>query len=128
AGLVDGVAVAERAQAVLGQVQAEAQARGVDPPVADLAQAPYSRGLRQGICDLGQALRIRDLSKAVALLDEPDPSRRGRSRDVLVAVEDDLGRERRRPRPLRRPPTPPPPPHPPRVTLYTHSRLPQRPL
>src|SRR5262249_60053117 len=95
AGLVDGVAVAEPAQALLGQVQAEAQARGVDPPVADLAQAPYSRGLRQGICDLGQALRIRDLSKAVALLDEPDPSRRGRSRDVLVAVEDDLGRERR---------------------------------
>jgi hypothetical protein len=53
-----GVAVAEPAHALLGEVQAEAQARGVDPPVADLAQAPCSRVPRQGICDLGQALRI----------------------------------------------------------------------
>ena len=48
-----------------GQVQAEAQARGIDPPVAGLAQPPYSRRLRQGVCDLGQAARIRDSSKAV---------------------------------------------------------------
>jgi len=71
-GLVDRVVVAEPAGLLLGQVQAEAQARGVDPPVAGLAQPPCSRVLRQGVCDLSQALRIRDPSKAVALLDERD--------------------------------------------------------
>src|SRR5215471_17111787 len=88
------------------QVQAEAQARGVDPPVADLAQAPYSRRLRQGICDLGQALRIRYLSKAVALFGKPDPGCPCPRRDVLVAVEDDLRRERRVPGHLDRHMTP----------------------
>ena len=96
-GLVDGVAVAEPAHALLGQVQAEAQARRIDPPVADLAQAPYSRRLRQGICDPGQALRIRDVSKAVALLNKPDPCRPGLRCDVLVPVEDHLRGERRVP-------------------------------
>ena len=33
-GLVDGVVVAEPAHCPAGQVQAEAQVRGVDPPVA----------------------------------------------------------------------------------------------
>jgi hypothetical protein len=75
-GLIDGVGVAESADALLGSVQGEAQARGVDPPVADLAQALCSRLTRQGICALGQALRIRYLSKAVALLGEPDPAAR----------------------------------------------------
>ena len=100
--LVDGVAVAEPAAGLLRQVQAEAQAGGVDPPVADLAQAPYSRMLRQGICDPGQAPRIRDASKAVALLGEPDARRPRRGRDVFVPVEDDLRRERRVPRHLDR--------------------------
>src|SRR6266699_2945776 len=54
-GLVDRVVVAEPAHALLGEVEAEAQASRVDPPVADLAQAPYSRLARQGICDPGQA-------------------------------------------------------------------------
>ena len=75
-GLVDGAAVGKPAAGLLGQVQAKAQARGIDPPVADLAQAPYSRKLRQGICDPGQAPRIRDVSKAVALLGKPDPAAR----------------------------------------------------
>jgi len=57
-GLVDGVAVAEPAAGLVSQVQAEAQAGSVDPPVADPAQAPYSRRLRQGICDLGQAWAV----------------------------------------------------------------------
>jgi len=72
-GLVDRVAVAEPAAFLLGQVQAEAQAGRVDPPVADLAQAPYSRITRPGIYDPGQALRIRDPSKTVALLGKPNP-------------------------------------------------------
>ena len=69
-GLVDRVVVAEPAGLLVGQVQPEAQARGVDPPVAGPAQPPYSRVLRQGLCDLGQAARIRDPSKAVPLLGE----------------------------------------------------------
>jgi hypothetical protein len=51
------IGAGEPAAGLLGQVQAEAQARRVDPPAADLAQAPYSRVLRQGIGDLGQARR-----------------------------------------------------------------------
>ena len=52
---------------------------------------------RQGVCDLGQALRIRDPSKTVALLDEPDPFRTRLAGGVLVPVEDDLGAKRRVP-------------------------------
>jgi hypothetical protein len=58
-GLVDRVVVAESADSLLGEVEAEAQARGVDPPVADPAQAPYSRLPRPGICDPGQAPGLR---------------------------------------------------------------------
>ncbi len=96
-GLVDRVGVAEPADLLVGQVQAEAQAGGVDPPVADLAQPPYSRALRQGLCDLGQAARIRDPSKAVPLLGEADPGRVRGARDILMAVEDHLGAEWRVP-------------------------------
>jgi hypothetical protein len=42
-GLVDRVAIGEAAALLLGEVQPETQAGRVDPPVADLAQAPYSR-------------------------------------------------------------------------------------
>src|SRR6266480_2821491 len=72
-GLVNRVGVAEAAEVLLGGVQGKAQAGRVDPAVADLAQPPCSRRLRQGICDLSQALRIRDSSKAVVLLGESDP-------------------------------------------------------
>ena len=92
---------------LLVQVQGEAQARRIDPPVADLAQAPYSRVLRQGVCDPGQALRIRDTSKTVPLLDEPDPVALRSDRDILVAVEDDLRAERRMPGHLDRQVPPP---------------------
>jgi len=95
--LIDRVAVTEPAAPLLPGVQAEAQAGRVDPPVADLAQAPYSRLLRQRICDLGQALRIRNASKTVALLGEPDPCGLRLAGDVLVAVEDHLRAERRVP-------------------------------
>ena len=40
--LVDRVVVAEAAAGLLVEVQAEAQAGGVDPPLDDLAQAPYT--------------------------------------------------------------------------------------
>jgi hypothetical protein len=62
--------------------------------------------LRQGICDPGQAPRIRDASKAVALLGEPDPRGTRRRCGVLVAVEDHLRGKRRVPRHLDRHMTP----------------------
>ena len=52
-GLVDRVAVTESAALLLIEVQAEAQTGRIDPPVADLAQAPYSRITRPGISDPG---------------------------------------------------------------------------
>ena len=61
---------------LLGQVEAEAQAGGVDPPITDLGQAPYRRGLRQGVCELSQAGGVGEAGEAVALLDEPDPAAR----------------------------------------------------
>src|ERR1700731_4336837 len=37
----------------------------VNPTLADLAQSPYSPGLGQGVCDLGQTCGARDRSKGV---------------------------------------------------------------
>ena len=48
-GLIDRVAVTESAALLVTEVQAEAQADRIDPPVADPAQVPYSRLLRPGI-------------------------------------------------------------------------------
>ena len=96
-GLVDRVLVAEAAAVLLGQVQPEAQAGRIDPLVADLAAAPYRRGLRQGVCDLSQACGVGDCGEAVALFSIADPRLSGLGGDVLVAVEDDLRGERRMP-------------------------------
>jgi hypothetical protein len=74
--------------------------------VADLAQSPYSRILRQGICDPGQARGVGDRGEAVADLGECYPRRGGLPGHVLVAVEDDLRAERRMPRHLDRHMTP----------------------
>ena len=68
--LVNREGVTETGAALFVGGQGETQTRGVDPPVADLAQAPYSRGLRQGICDPGQARRISNRGEAVAVLAE----------------------------------------------------------
>ena len=106
-GLVDRVGVGEAGPLLIGQVQAEDQARGVNPPVDDLAQAPCSRILRQGVCDLGQAGRIRGPGKAVALLGEAGPGRLRGHCHILVAVQDDLGAERRMPGHLDRQVPPP---------------------
>ena len=72
--LIDGEPVAESAAPLLVEIQPEAQARGVDPAPADLAQSPYSRILRQGICDPGQARRVGDRGEAVADLAECYPA------------------------------------------------------
>ena len=94
---MDRVGVAEAAAALLVQVEPEAQARGVDPSVDDLAQAPYRPGLGQGVCDLSQAFGVTDPGEAVALLREVDAGRLCLAGDVLVAVEDHLRPERRMP-------------------------------
>ena len=73
--LIDGEPVAESAAVLLVEIQPEAQARGVDPALADLAQPPYSRMLRQGICDPGQARGVGDRGEAVADLGECYPRR-----------------------------------------------------
>src|SRR5450759_3088220 len=66
----------------------------VDEPER-LAQAPYSPGLGQGVCDLSQAFGFIHPREAVAFLREADAAGLGLAGDVLVAVEDDLRSERR---------------------------------
>ena len=95
--LVDRVGVEEAGPLLVGQVQAEDQAGGVDPPVDDLAQPPCSRILRQGVCDLSQASRIRGSGKTVALLGEADALALRADRHILVPVQQDLRAERRMP-------------------------------
>src|SRR4029077_11354432 len=75
--LVDRQRVTEPAALLLVEVEPEAQARRIDPGFADLAQPPYSRILRQGICDPGQARRVGDRGEAVADLGECYPRRLG---------------------------------------------------
>ena len=61
----------EVAGLLLGQVQPETQAGGVDPGVDDLAQTPCSPGLGQGVCDLGQAFGFTDPGETVPSLTNP---------------------------------------------------------
>src|SRR5271166_1953009 len=100
--LIDGEPVSKSAAVLLVEIQPEAQAGGVDPALADLAQSPYSRILRQGICDPGQARRVGAHGETVADLAECYPRRGGLPSHELVAVEDDLRAERRMPRHLDR--------------------------
>jgi hypothetical protein len=93
--LVDRVVIDKAALLLLVDVQPEAQARGVDPPVDDLAQAPYRPRSGQGVCDLSEALGLADPSEAVALLGEAEGGFLPGAGDVLVAVEDHLSAERR---------------------------------
>jgi hypothetical protein len=102
--LIDGEGVAETAALLLVEVEPEAQARGIDPALADLAQPPYSRILRQGICDPSQARGIGDRGEAVVDLAECYPRRLRLTGHVFVAVEYDLRAERRMPRHLDRDP------------------------
>ena len=104
--LIDGQPINKSAALLLVEIQPEAQARGIDPALADLAQPPYSRILRQGICDPGQARRLGDRGKAIAGLGECYPRRGGLPGHLLVAIEDDLRAERRMPAHLDRHMTP----------------------
>ena len=94
--LIVGVLVTEPAALLLVEVEREAYTV-VDPTLADLAQSPYSPGLGQGVCDLGQTCGVRDSRKAVSLLGEGDASLARLAGNILVAVQDHLGGEGRMP-------------------------------
>ncbi len=79
---------------LVDEIQPECQT-GVDPPVDDPAQSPCSRGMRQGVCDLGQAIGIGDRRETVPLLSEEYASPAGLAGDMLVTVQDHLRTERR---------------------------------
>src|SRR5215469_3615616 len=93
--LIVRVLVTKPALALFIKVEREAQAAGINPTLANPAQSPYSPLLGQGVCDLGQAGSVGDLSKAVALLAEADPGPARLAGDVFVTVEHHLGGERR---------------------------------
>ena len=75
-----------RSALLLVEVEPEAQARRIDRGIADLAQPPYSRMLRQGICDPSQARRVGDGGEAVADLREGFPPRLGPAGHVVVGI------------------------------------------
>src|SRR5208337_1892156 len=95
--LIVGEAIAKPTAVLLLEIQREAQTGAVNPALTDLAQSPYSPLLGQGLCDLCEARRVVDSSKAVAVLDEPDACLAGLAGDVFMAIQDHLGRERRMP-------------------------------
>src|SRR6266446_2336012 len=106
--LIVGILVTEPAALLLVEVEREAHT-GVNPTLADLAQSPYSPGLGQGVCDLRQTCGVSDSSKTVSLLGEGDARLARLAGNVLVAVQDHLGREGRMPADLDRKMAPGPP-------------------
>src|SRR5258706_15764372 len=90
--LIAGVLITEPAALLLVEVEREAHT-AVNPTLADLAQSPYSPVLGQGLCDLRQAGGVRDSSKTVSLLGEGDSRLACLAGNVLMAVQDQLGRK-----------------------------------
>jgi putative transposase len=99
--LIAGVLIAEPTALLLVEVEREAQA-AVDPTLADLAQSPYSPRLGQGVCDLRQACGVGDRRKAVSFLGKTQARFARLAGDIFVAVQDNLGGERRMPADLDR--------------------------
>src|SRR6266404_2537970 len=92
--LIVGVLIMEPAALLFVEVEGEAHT-GVNPTLADLAQSPYSPLFGQGLCDLRQAGGVRDSSKTVPLLGEGDSRLACLAGNVLMAVQDHLGRKGR---------------------------------
>src|SRR3979490_1232739 len=90
--LIVGILVTEPAALLLVEVEGEAHT-GVNPTLANLAQSPYSPLFGQGLCDLRQAGGVRDSSKTVSLLGEGDSRFACLAGNVLMAVQDHLGRK-----------------------------------
>src|SRR3984893_5859391 len=92
--LIVGGLIMDPAALLLVEVEGEAHT-GVNPTLADLAQSPYSPLFGQGLCDLRQAGGVRDSSKTVSLLGEGDSRLACLAGNVLMAVQDHLGRKGR---------------------------------
>src|SRR6266536_1365210 len=92
--LVDRVGVVEACPFLLLNIQGEAQAGRIDPPLAHLVQPLYGPLVGQGVCNASQARGVGDLCEAIALLTEVEAGLGRSAGNVLVAVEDDLGTER----------------------------------
>src|SRR5512133_399292 len=95
--LIIRVLVMKPALFLLLQVEREAQAGAINPTLAGLLQPPYSPLPGQGVCDLGQACGVRDMSKTIAIFCKADASFARLACYVLMPVEDHLGGERRMP-------------------------------
>ena len=93
--LVDRVAVVETASFLLGHIQGETEARGVNPTLADLDHAPYTAGGCHGLCDTGQACGAGNIGKTIALFCKGYIAAYCLTRHVLVAIEHDRGVKRR---------------------------------
>src|ERR1700692_2542901 len=91
--LIVGEVIAEAAAFLLLEVECEAQAAAINPPLADLAQSPYSPLLGQGRCDLGEAGRVGDGGETVAFLGKSDADFTRLAGDVFMAIQDRLGGE-----------------------------------
>jgi hypothetical protein len=61
--LVIRVLIAKPTPQLLIEIKRETETRRIDPPVAGLAQSPYSPSVGQGVCDPREACGIRDLRK-----------------------------------------------------------------
>ena len=68
--LIIGEAIPKPAAFLLFEVQREAQTAAINPPLADLAQSPYSPRVGQGRCDLREAGGVGDGGETVVLLDK----------------------------------------------------------
>src|SRR5205085_3824657 len=100
--LVVRILVMKSALLLLLQIEREAQAGGINPTLADLAQPPYSPLFGQGVCDLRQACGVSDISKTVSFFCKADPRFARPARDILMTVQDDLSWKGRMPADLDR--------------------------
>src|ERR1700722_2197603 len=82
---------------LLLQVERETQAGGINSTLAGLAQPPYSPLPGQGVCDLCQACRVRDMSKTISFLCKTDAGFARLASHVLMPVQHHLGGEGRMP-------------------------------
>src|SRR5215469_16981615 len=91
---VDRILVAEAAGGLFFRIEGQAEA-GINPTLADLGQAPYSRRGRQGVCDSRQACGVRNRSKTIPLFGKLHSRSLRPTGHILVTVQDDLGRKGR---------------------------------
>src|SRR5260370_28170865 len=85
--LVDGGRITKAGALLVFEIQPETQTRSVNPALADLAQAPYSRSFRQGVCDFGEICGRRDHGETVSFFGKANLLLSGLAGHVLMTVE-----------------------------------------